>query len=168
MREEIALLAELTAAGRPVLGVCLGAQLLARAGGGDTEAMAEPEIGWYDVVLSAAGAADPLLAPLAPSFASLQWHSCALSPPTQAARLAASQRCAQAFRSGERAWGIQFHAEVTLADFESWIDGHLATGEIDGPPDAEGFRAATRDHIVGWNSLGRDLFARFLAQAATA
>jgi GMP synthase-like glutamine amidotransferase len=167
LAEEEALLASLAAAGRPVLGVCLGSQLLAQATGGSTAEMGRPEIGWSSVSLSDAGRADPLLAGLAPSFQALQWHSCEFRPAPDALTLAASPLCAQAYRVGSRAWGIQFHAEVTLADFESWIDYHLAhPSEGNGPADAEALRAAVREGIEAWNELGRGMFSRFLELAA--
>jgi hypothetical protein len=84
-----------------------------------------------------------------------------------AARLAASPLCTQAFRVGEAAWGIQFHAEVLLDDFEAWIAGHLnGDGVGYGPSDPAAYLAQTRERIAAWNSLGRDLFGRFLEEAA--
>jgi GMP synthase (glutamine-hydrolysing) len=162
LAEEEALLAKLTAAGRSVLGVCLGSQLLARASGGTTSKLDEPEIGWHPVRLSAAGRSDPLLAGLEPEFDALQWHSCEFRPGPAAVPLAQSAACEQAFRVGARAWGIQFHAEVTLADFESWLDN---PGDGDRPADTEALRAQTRTGIAQWNALGQGLFARFLELA---
>lgn len=166
LAEEQALLGELARAGRPVLGVCLGAQILARAAGGDSGPMAEPEIGWCEVQVSETGTGDPLLGPLAPGFSALQWHSCAFTTPPGTPPLAGSRRCPQAYRAGERAWGIQFHAEVTLADFERWIDDHLAHENGHGPADPEALRAQTRARIGAWNAFGRALFGRFLDAAA--
>ena len=159
LAQEQALLGELAAAGRPVLGVCLGSQLLARATGGTTSEMEEPEIGWYPVRLSDGAQGDPVMGGLAPSFRSLQWHSCEFHPGPGSVTLAESAVCAQAFRVGERAWGIQFHAEVTLADFESWLD---SDGDSEKPADVPALRAQTRAGIGAWNELGRGLFARFL------
>jgi GMP synthase-like glutamine amidotransferase len=160
LAEEQALLAELAAGSRPVLGVCLGSQLLAQATGGTTSEMPVPEIGWYPVRLSEAARSDPLLAGMAQSFQSLQWHSCRFHPGPGAVTLAESPACAQAFRVGERAWGIQFHAEVTLRDFESWIDD---AGQA--PVDTDALRASVRAGIEPWNAFGRELFARFLELA---
>lgn len=169
LADEQALLATLVGDGRPVLGVCLGAQVLARAEGGSSDRLREPEIGWYEVQLTADGRADPLLGPLGSSFQALQWHSCGFTPSSRAQRLAASQRCMQAYRTGALAWGIQFHAEVTLRNFESWIDYHAAhPGAGDEPDDAEALLAQTRDRMAGWNALGRALFGRFLDQADVA
>lgn len=163
LADEHALLASLAGAGHPVLGVCLGAQILARATGGRSGPMPEPEIGWYDVEVTPAGREDPLLGALAPRFGALQWHSCDFMPGSGAVGLAASARCQQAARVGPRAWSIQFHAEVTLANFEGWLDQHLAAPQDgDAPADPEALRASTRSRIESWNALGRDLFGRFL------
>lgn len=167
--EEQRLLSGLLEAGRPMLGVCLGAQVLARAGGGTTGRLAEPEIGWYEVTIGHAGSLDPVLGPLGPSFQALQWHSCQFTPGLTSERLAASERCEQAYRIGELAWGIQFHAEVTLSDFESWLDYHRDhPDDGDGPADSDALRSRTRPLMPGWNALGRALFGRFLDQAALA
>jgi GMP synthase-like glutamine amidotransferase len=165
--EETALLTELLERGTPLLGVCLGAQLLSAAAGGEPRRARETEIGWYDVEVSDPGAADALIGPLTPSFQAFEWHSYECGPPAHATVLASTPVCAQAFRVGEAAWGIQFHAEVTRADLEGWIDdyrdGH------DTPPgglDPEELRARTGPLMPAWNQLGRALCDRFLAAAA--
>jgi len=107
---EVELLAELLDREVPVLGVCLGAQLVVRAAGGEIARAREPEIGWHRVELTASGESDPLLAPLAPGFEAFGWHSYECRPPAGAAVLATSPVCVQAFRVGACAWGIQFHA----------------------------------------------------------
>jgi GMP synthase (glutamine-hydrolysing) len=166
LADEEALLAQLVAAQRPVLGICLGAQLLARATGGASDELALPEIGWFDVQVTDASRRDPLLGPLADGFCALEWHSCDFTPGPGAQVLATSECCTQACRVGARAWSVQFHAEVTGSDFEGWLDQHLAQG--DPLPDAEGLRALTRARIGAWNELGRALFGRFLDVAVAA
>ncbi len=111
--EQKRLLAELVEGGSPLLGVCLGAQLLAEAIGGRARRASAPEIGWPTVELTPEGAADPLLGPLAPSFEAFQWHSYECDLPESAIVLARSAVCVQAYRYGPAAWGIQFHAEVS-------------------------------------------------------
>ena len=85
-------------AGVPLLGVCLGAQLLAEATGGEARRAAEPEIGWREVTLEPAAADDPLLGALPERFDSFQWHSYEALPPAGATLLARSAVCAQAYR----------------------------------------------------------------------
>jgi GMP synthase (glutamine-hydrolysing) len=148
--------------GVPVLGVCLGGQLLAEAAGAPARRASEPEIGWHEVEVTPAGAADPLLAPLAPRFRAFQWHSYEFPLPPGATPLARSPVCLQAFRSGSGV-GIQFHAEVSAADAESWIDDYRSDEDavrIGVDPDA--LRRETRAAIGGWNEVGRAICARFL------
>ncbi len=108
------LVREAVEAGRPFLGVCLGVQLLAAALGARVYAAERPEVGLLEVELTAEGRADPLFAGLDDRFVSLQWHGDTFDLPADAVRLASSPLIAnQAFRAGERAYGVQFHLEVT-------------------------------------------------------
>jgi GMP synthase (glutamine-hydrolysing) len=165
---EKALLADLLRRGRPVIGVCLGAQLLAEAAGARTGPLLRPEVGWHAVQrLDARAAGDPLLGPLGSGFRALEWHSYEFSLPPGAVALARSDACLQAYRVGERAWGIQFHAEVTLADVESWIDQERTSAERARLGfETEPLRASVRESIGAWNHLGRELCGRFLDVAA--
>ena len=148
--------------GVPVLGVCLGAQLLAEAAGAPARRAREPEIGWHEVEVTPEGAADPLLAPLAPGFTAFQWHSYEFPLPPGATPLARSAVCLQAFRAGTGV-GIQFHAEVSAADAQAWIDDYRSDEDavrIGVDPQALG--ECTRASIGPWNEIGRALCARFL------
>ncbi|HTX46753.1 MAG TPA: type 1 glutamine amidotransferase, partial [Solirubrobacteraceae bacterium] len=136
---ERAVLGELIDRNVPVLGLCLGAELLAGALGASVGRMSESEIGWYQVQTTESARHDPLIGPLGPESIALEWHSYEFQLPAIGTPLAHSDRCVQAFRAGENAWGIQFHAEVTMADFESWIASHSsdpAAVAIDLDPDA--------------------------------
>ena len=114
LASERTLVREAVEAGRPFLGVCLGVQLLAAALGARVYAAERPEVGLLDVALTAEGRADPLFAGLGDRFVSLQWHGDTFDLPADAVRLASSPLIAnQAFRAGERAYGVQFHLEVT-------------------------------------------------------
>lgn len=149
--------------GMPILAVCLGCQLLAEAAGGLARRAREPEIGWLEVEITDEGAADPVIGPLAPSFTGFQWHSYEAVPPQGAAILARSPVCAQAYRIGERAWGIQFHAEVTAGDLAHWIDDYRSDGDaVRVGIDPQALRAETEGKIADWNRLGRELCGRFL------
>lgn len=162
------LLAELLERGTPLLGVCLGAQLLSAAAGGTPARASEPEIGWPVVEVTGQGARDPLMGPLAPRFEAFEWHSYEAAPPEGAVVLAESAACVQAFRLGESAWGIQFHAEVAAADADNWIRDYRSDEDaVRIGLDPEALAAETRTRIDAWNQLGRHLCTRFLA-AATA
>jgi GMP synthase (glutamine-hydrolysing) len=153
-------LEQLLARGTPVLGVCLGVQLLARAAGAWVGALPKPEIGWYDVRLTDAGVDDPVIGALPPAFEALQWHHYTYGVPTGAVELARSAACTQAFRLGDACWGVQFHPEVTQSQLDGWMNDLS-----DPPPDPERFRADTTAKIARWNELGRTLCGAFLEAA---
>jgi GMP synthase-like glutamine amidotransferase len=165
LREEKAMLRDLIDRRLPLLGVCLGAQLVAEAAGAPARRAAEPEIGWHDVEVTDAGVHDPLLAPLAPRFEAFQWHSYEFPLPPGATPLARSAVCLQAYRLGDSVWGIQFHAEVTAADADAWIDDYRSDEDaVRTRVDPEALRRQTDQSIDTWNEVGRALCERFLAQ----
>ena len=161
LEPELRWLGDAVAAGVPLLGVCLGAQLIARAAGGSVGPAEVPEVGWLAVELTDAGRDDPVLGALPPRFEAFQWHYYTFRVPDGGAELAASSSCTQAFAVG-RARGIQFHAEVTRETVEKWIaeDGH----EL--PMPAAELLAETDRRIASSNELGRLLCAAFLDDAA--
>jgi GMP synthase (glutamine-hydrolysing) len=165
LREETFFLQRLLDLGVPTLGICLGAQLLAKAAHASVGPLPEPEIGWYEVELAEEGVDDPVLGRLPRTFEAFQWHYYTYGLPGGADELARSANCTQAFRLGERVWGVQFHPEVTLRQVEEWI-----TDPEDPPPDPAGLRAATLARIEAWNAVGRDLCGAFVeaAERATA
>ncbi len=167
MAAEKTLLNELLAHEVPLLGVCLGAQLLVAAAGGEVRRASTPEIGWYQVELTAQGTADPLLGALAPGFEAFHWHSYECLPPPGAATLARNAVCAQAYRIGTNAYGIQFHAEVSASDAALWIDDyHTDPDAIRIGLNRQAIHAATSERISAWNQLGRELCGRFLEVAS--
>ncbi|MGV1046921.1 MAG: type 1 glutamine amidotransferase [Solirubrobacterales bacterium] len=160
---EKALLRELLAAGRPLLGLCLGGQLLAEAAGAAPRRAPQPEIGWHRVELTREGREDPLLGSLAPGFEAFQWHSYEFPLPPAAVALARSEACLQACRIGERAWAIQFHPEVSRADALAWIDDYRSDPDaVRIGIDPAGLRTETEAKIGAFNQLGRDLCDRWL------
>lgn len=164
---EKAFLREQLERGTPILAVCLGSQLLAEAAGASPYRSPEPEIGWYDIEITDAGAADPLLGPLAPSVELFEWHHYVAPLPAGAVELARTPLCVQAFRiEGKPAWGLQFHAEVTRADLFAWLDGWDKSEAVETSLDPERIRAASEQRIDGQNEIGRGIAARFLAEAA--
>jgi GMP synthase (glutamine-hydrolysing) len=147
----------------PLLAVCLGNQLLADAADGAARRASEPEIGWCEVEVTDEGARDQVIGPLAPHFTAFQWHSYEALPPEGALILARSRICTQAYRVGEAAWGIQFHAEVSSDDAELWIDDYRSDEDaVRIAVDPKALRKETRERIGDWNRLGRELCGRFL------
>jgi GMP synthase (glutamine-hydrolysing) len=166
LREETELLRRWVEEGTPVLGVCLGGQLLAKALGARVERMPAPEIGWHEVALTPAAAGDPVLGQLPGRFEAFQWHSYRFELPAGAVPLAENDRCLQAYRAGAAAWGLQFHAEVTREDLLAWIAS--ADPAEDGLLDTARLRAETEARIGASNKLGSELCSRFLAVAERA
>jgi GMP synthase-like glutamine amidotransferase len=167
LRPERDWIRSLLADGVPTLGVCLGSELLAHAAGWPVVRLARSEIGWHDVELTPAAVGDPVLGGAPPRFPAFQWHSYAAEPPEGTAVLAVSPACAQAYRIGERAWGIQFHAEVNQASIEYWLDdGEDGEDAREVNLDIADVRERTIREIADWNDLGRALCARFLEAAA--
>jgi GMP synthase (glutamine-hydrolysing) len=161
LREENFFLERLLDLGTPVLGVCLGAQLLAKAAHAPVHPASEFEIGWHPVELTDDAADDPLLGRLPESFEAFQWHYYTYGLPNGAVELARSSVCTQAFRLGSSTWGIQFHAEVTQPQIENW----LADEDRESPIPREQIAAETREKIERWNQLGRRLCRGFLEVA---
>jgi GMP synthase-like glutamine amidotransferase len=161
LRDENFLLQRLLALRMPVLGVCLGAQLLAKAGHAAVYPSPEPEIGWVSVELTGDADGDPLFGRLPECFDSFQWHYYTYDVPAGGVELARSSACTQAFRLGEAAWGIQFHAEVTQPQIEDWASDRTR----DVPGGVERLLEETRANIVRWNALGRELCGEFLEVA---
>lgn len=124
LEDEMRLIRHATDAGKPVLGVCLGSQLIAAALGARVYPGPQKEIGWYEIRLSEAGATDPLLVGVPSSFTGFVWHGDVFDLPKGATSLASTALTAcQAFRYNANVYGILFHMEVTAAI----IDGMLAT-----------------------------------------
>jgi GMP synthase (glutamine-hydrolysing) len=115
------LLEAATAQGLPVLGVCLGAQLLAAALGARVFKGPTEEIGFGEVKLTDEGSDDPLLGPAGRSFPAFHWHGDTFDLPEGATHLASTRAYRhQAFRAGARAWGLQFHIELDAALAREW------------------------------------------------
>ena len=154
--------------GMAYLGICLGHQLLADALGGEVRPAASPEIGVFEVRLSAAGRAHPLLEGLPDRSRYVQWHAAeVVRPPPGGEVLARSEDCAvQALAVGPRAFGLQFHAEVDAPTLAEWLADPAAREALvehlgeDGP---ERFAAAAQSEMAALDETARRLFVNFRA-----
>lgn len=136
LKEEIAFLQQRLACGAPLMGICLGAQLIARAAGARVYPSGVKEIGFAPVSLTAAGTAS-CLAPFAAAPTTLHWHGDTFDLPEGAELLASTAACPnQAFALGRKVIGFQFHPEADCSTLEHWLIGHtveLAAAGIDVP-----------------------------------
>lgn len=108
-------------ADKAVLGICLGAQLLARAWGGKNHLGVAPEFGWKPISLTTFGRKDPLLQPFKDDFLSFQWHRDTFDLPSEATHLAHNETARnQCFRIGRASYGMQFHFEASRPVVEEW------------------------------------------------
>jgi GMP synthase (glutamine-hydrolysing) len=160
--DEKRVIAEAVRAGTPYWGVCLGVQLLASALGARVYAGDEPEVGVLPVSLTAEGRRDPVFADLPASFPSLQWHGDTYDPPDGAVRLASSPAYPnQAFRF-ERAYGVQFHLEVSPAMAREWADVPEYAQSLEQSIGAASLLGAVDAEAESMLAHGRALFERWL------
>ena len=163
LRAEMALIENALKAGRPVLGVCLGSQLLAAALGANVRRAAHKEIGWHTVRLRPEAQNDRLLRGLPQEFVTGHWHSDIFDLPAGAVPLASSELTElQAFRYGDNAWGLLFHAEMTLQTVAAWVSEFgesLKRTGIDG----DEILAAAPAHLARLKIIAETIFGRWAA-----
>ncbi len=161
--EEKRFVAAALAAGKRVLGICLGAQLIAEALGARVARNSESEIGWFDLRLSSAGRASRWFADFPETYPALHWHAYGFELPSGATHLAASARCEQqAFEYDDgRVLALQYHPEVTAANVHRWLaDEHLdAASDLPSPR----HMATALDSFAAANRLTQHLLDRWLA-----
>jgi GMP synthase (glutamine-hydrolysing) len=130
----------------PMLGICLGSQLLAKALGARVYRNAELEIGWAPVHLTDAGRADPLFQGIASPTTFFHWHGETFDLPEGAEWLAYSAKCGnQAFRYGGNVYGLQFHPEVSAEMIADWSTQPVNCGDVatlDAPIDPQAHQQA--------------------------
>jgi len=148
---------------KPILGVCLGAQLLAAVLGATVMRGESREIGWYPVRLADAASDDRLMRGLPVEFMAAHWHSDVFELPTGAIALASSAKTAiQAFRFGHKAYGLLFHAEITqerLGRLVSEFGEDLKRVGIDG----DSFVAKAPEYLPELSKIGNTIFSRWAA-----
>ncbi len=152
----------------PLVGVCLGAQLLAQVLGSRVyPGTAGSEVGWHQVELTAAAASDPLFADLPTQMPAFQWHSDTFDLPTGATRLAKGDRYRnQAYCYGKQAWGIQFHLEVDSHVIRNWLKEVSQQCGYD-RDQLSHIAAATANNIRPYNHFSHRFMAQFLGVAAS-
>lgn len=166
LQTEIEAIGEALAAGKPVLGICLGAQLLAHALGAPVRRHEVSEIGWYDLHLTEHGHGDPVVAALGARAPVFQWHSYTFDLPHGVAHLASTPTCRnQAFRHGHNAYGFQFHLEMDQPLIERWLNlpayrDELITAGLG--RDADAIRADTAPRIAAMQETAHAVFNNFL------
>ncbi len=163
---EIELIRQAISHGKPVLGICLGAQLIARSLGARVSRNPVKEIGWYDLRPTPDGECDPLFAKLGPVQKIFQWHGDTFEIPAGAVHLATSPDCSnQAFRYGENVYGLQFHLEVDAPLIDRWLNtpDHMRELQDMGEPErANRISRETRVYIDHAVALGDAVFGEFI------
>lgn len=164
LAQEVEWIREALARKLPILGLCLGSQLLAKALGARVYASGAKEIGWYEIELDANANDDPLFGDCGKSETVFQWHGDTFDLPSGAVRLAGSALCEnQAFRYGDNAFGLQFHAEMTADLIERWLTepgNCIELAETSSIDPAE-IRRRTPLEIDRLTQLGHRIFWRF-------
>ena len=148
--DEAALLKQAVKRKLPILGICLGAQLLAHALGAKVSPNTQKEIGWYPLMREPGADGDALFEPFGQTETVFQWHGDTFTLPKQAVLLASSPLCRnQAFRFGDFAWGLQFHLETDAALINKWLShpaNKPALDSLKGVIDPAAIKKQTPEH----------------------
>lgn len=166
LKYEVKLIQEAIKKDIPVLGICLGSQLVAKALGAKVYPNKSKEIGWYNLYLTAEGKKDPVLSKLKKSEKIFQWHGDTFELPDGAVHLAQSSLCKnQAFRYGKKVYAFQFHMEVSQAVIERWLRVPVMQEELDslkGKVSANKIRLETPHYIDRLEELSQQSFGAFI------
>ena len=150
----------------PVLGICLGAQLIAKTLGAEVYRNPEKEIGWYDVAPTDDACGDPLLLPLQKTEKIFQWHGETFDMPRSARHLAYSFLCAnQAFRYGAKVYGFQFHMEVDEPMIHRWLkvpENQTEISALRGDCHIEQIYGDTSRHMARLRDISERVFRAFI------
>jgi len=154
--------------GTPYLGICFGAQMIARSLGAEIRKAPVREIGYVPLRPLHAAADDQLLSHYADGDQVFQWHMDTFDLPAEAEQLAAGdQVAAQAFRIGDRTWATQFHLEIDRAEIDLWIDDIGPALETEWHTTSARMRTAATAHQARHEHQGTEVFRRFVKVART-
>jgi GMP synthase (glutamine-hydrolysing) len=135
LADELRLIESALSAGVPIMGICLGSQLVAAALGAEVKPAAQREIGWHPVSLTRAAASDPLWHDIPAPFVPLHWHGDIFDLPNDAVCLASSDMTScQCFRFGANVYGCLFHMEMGVEMIQDWtsaFSGEIAEANVD-------------------------------------
>ena len=166
LEREVHSIREALRARMPILGICLGSQLIAKALGAKVYKNREKEIGWYDVRTSAKGKKDPLTSHFSSMERIFQWHGDTFDVPEGAELLASSPLCKnQAFRYKDNVYGLQFHLEVDEPMVERWLRipaNKKEMRELKGKIDPDRIREETPTYVPRLKELSDKAFAEFI------
>ena len=168
LREEDLFIKEAIQRGKSILGICLGAQLIAKALGAKVLKAPVKEIGWYDVSLTRIGSIDPFFSQLPKKFSVFQWHGDTFEIPHSAILIATSSLVPhQAFRYGDNAYGLQFHLEVTQEMIREWMETYEEEFEGPQPPLLSKLKilADTEVKIEPYKEMGMTLLRDFFKKS---
>ncbi|PIV21010.1 MAG: hypothetical protein COS40_09635 [Deltaproteobacteria bacterium CG03_land_8_20_14_0_80_45_14] len=168
LKDEDLFIKEAIQRGKRILGICLGAQLIAKALGAKVFKAPVKEIGWYDVSLTRIGSIDPLFSQLPKTFSVFQWHEDTFEIPHNAILIATSSPVPyQAFRYGDNAYGLQFHLEVTREMIREWMETYEEEFEGSQPPLLSKLKllAETQPKIEAYKKRGIGFLRNFFRQA---
>jgi GMP synthase (glutamine-hydrolysing) len=168
LRAELEMLEQALADEVPVLGLCLGAQLLAKAAGGDAVRMTERYIAWQELERLPAADGDPVFGALPERLPVLEWHLDAVLPPPGSAPVAeTSGPGCSVFRVSPLAWGSQIHLELTPEMVGSWLVDPAVRAELSSAGlDPSRFQREARERLPSQMAGGRAVLGRFAQMAA--
>jgi GMP synthase (glutamine-hydrolysing) len=161
LREEMQLIEDALKQNKPVMGVCLGSQLLASTLGATVRRGESREIGWYPLRLGEAAREDRLLRGLPAEFVAAHWHSDVFDLPAGAVALASSEKTPiQAFRYGEKAYGFLFHAEMTREILDALI-GEFREGLTRVGVDGDAMLSQAQSYLPRLSEISATIFGRW-------
>jgi GMP synthase-like glutamine amidotransferase len=149
--------------GKPIFGICLGSQIVARALGRRVYRHRATEFGFCEVRLTEAGCGDPLFSGLGPSIRPMQWHEDTFDLPDQSVLLATNDICAhQAYRVGRTTYAVQFHPEVDRGIVETWARSPAAPAASGLADPMATLQAQMSQYLASAETLGRTLADRWM------